>query len=108
MTVGRYDDAVRHLTEMRELAERLDNPWRAAVSRVHLCTLAIAQGRPEEARPPMDEGLELSLAAHSTRGVTLCLTAFARLAFEEGDPQRAARAGSGRCCPRRPPAAGRR
>jgi hypothetical protein len=26
MTVGRYDDALRHLTEMRDLAERLDNP----------------------------------------------------------------------------------
>ena len=38
----------------------------------------------------MDEGLELSLAAHSTRGVTLCLAAFARLAFVEGDAQRAA------------------
>jgi hypothetical protein len=38
----------------------------------------------------MDEGLELSLAAHSTRSVTLCLAAFARLAFVEGDPQRAA------------------
>ena len=37
-----------------------------------------------------DEGLEVSLAAHSTRGVTLCLSAFARLAFVEGDPQRAA------------------
>jgi hypothetical protein len=34
--------------------------------------------------------LELSLAAHSTRSVTLCLAAFARLAFVEGDPQRAA------------------
>ncbi|HEX6756774.1 MAG TPA: DUF4062 domain-containing protein, partial [Mycobacteriales bacterium] len=30
MTVGRYDDARRHLTEMRELAEPLDNPWLAA------------------------------------------------------------------------------
>ncbi len=90
MTVGRYDDARRHLTEMRGLAERLDNPWLAAVSRVYLGTVAVAQGRPEEARAPMDDGLELSLAAHSTRGVTLCLTAFARLAFVEGDPQRAA------------------
>ena len=34
MTIGRYDDALRHLTEMRDLAERLDNPWLAAVSRV--------------------------------------------------------------------------
>ena len=38
----------------------------------------------------MDEGLELSLAAHSTRSVTLCLAAFARLAFVAGDPRRAA------------------
>ena len=37
-TVGRYDDALRHLTEMRDLAERLDNPWLAAVSRVYLGT----------------------------------------------------------------------
>ena len=90
MTVGRYDDALRHLTEMRDLAERLDNPWLAAVSQVYVGMLAVAQGRPEEARAPMDEGLELSLAAHSTRSVTLCLAAFARLAFVEGDPQRAA------------------
>jgi predicted ATPase len=90
LTVGRYDDARRHLTEMRELAESLDNPWLAAVSRVYLGTLAVAQGRLEEARAPMDEGLEWSLAARSTRGVTLCLTAFARLAFVEGDAQRAA------------------
>ena len=89
-TVGHYDDALRHLTEMRDLAERLDNPWLAAVSRVYLGILAVAQDRPEEARAPMDEGLELSLAAHSTRSVTLCLAAFARLAFVEGDPQRAA------------------
>jgi predicted ATPase len=90
LTVGRYDDARRHLTEMRELAESLDNPWLAAVSRVYLGTLAVAQGRLEEARAPMAEGLEWSLAARSTRGVTLCLTAFARLAFVEGDARRAA------------------
>jgi predicted ATPase len=90
MTIGRYDEALTHLTEMRDLAERLDNPWLAAVSRVYLGTLAVAQGRPQEARAPMDEGLQLSLAAHSTRSVTLCLSAFARLAFVEGDPERAA------------------
>jgi hypothetical protein len=50
----------------------------------------VAQGRPEEARALLDEGLELSLAAHSTRSVTLCLAAFARLALAEGDPERAA------------------
>ena len=90
MAVGRYDDALRHLTEARDLAERFDNPWLAAASRVYLGTLAVAQGRPEEARGLLDEGLELSLAAHSTRSVTLCLAAFARLALVEGDPERAA------------------
>jgi tetratricopeptide (TPR) repeat protein len=90
MTVGRYDDALRHLIEMRDLAERFDNPWLAAVSRVYLGILAVAQGRPEEARAPMDDGLELSLAAHSTRSVTLCLAAFARLEFVDGDPGRTA------------------
>jgi predicted ATPase len=90
MTVGRHDDAQRHLTEMRDRAEQLDNPWLAAVSRVYLGTLAVAQGKLEEARAQMDAGLELSLAAHSTRSVTLCLAAFARLAFVEGEPQRAA------------------
>ena len=90
LTVGRYDDALRHLTELRDLADRLDNPWLAAIARVYLGTLAVAQGRVEEARAPMDEGLELSLASHSTRGVTLCLAAFARLALVEGDPEEAA------------------
>ena len=90
MRAGRYDDAGRHLTGMRDLAERFGNPWLAAVSRVYLGLLAVTQGRPEEGRGLLDEGLELSLAAHSTRSVTLCLAAFARLAFVEGDPERAA------------------
>ena len=90
MTVGHYDDALRHLTEARDLAERFDNPWLASASRVYLGTLAIVQGRPEEARGLLDDALELSLAAHSTRSVTLCLAAFARLAFIEGDRERAA------------------
>jgi predicted ATPase len=90
MTAGRYDDALLHLTEMRDLAERFDNPWLAAVSSVYLGILAVAQGRPEEARAPMDDGLDLSLAAHSTRSVTLCLAAFARLEFVDGDPGRTA------------------
>jgi hypothetical protein len=32
----------------------------------------------------------MSLAVHSTQNVTLCLAAFARLAFTEGNPERAA------------------
>jgi hypothetical protein len=33
-TVGRYDDALRHLTEARDLAVRLDNAWLAATAQV--------------------------------------------------------------------------
>jgi hypothetical protein len=48
------------------------------------------RGRPEEARALLDEGLELSLATHNTRNVTLCLTVFAQLAFVQGEGERAA------------------
>jgi tetratricopeptide (TPR) repeat protein len=88
--VGRYDDALGHLREVRDVGERLDNAWLAAAGRVQLGTLAVARGRPDEARALLDEALGMSLAAHSTRGVTLCLAAFAQLAFAEGDPERAA------------------
>ncbi|HEX8927815.1 MAG TPA: DUF4062 domain-containing protein [Actinomycetota bacterium] len=90
ITVGRYDDALGHLIEVHDLAERLHNAWLAANSRVYLGTLAIMRGRLEEAWALLEEGLELSLAAHSTRSVALCLAAFARLAFSEGDAERAA------------------
>ena len=89
-TVGRYDDALGHLTEVRDLADRSDNQWMAAISRVLLGTLALARGQAEEARALLDEALGLSLAARSTRSVTLCLAALARWALVVGDPERAA------------------
>ena len=89
-TLGRYDDALGHLTEARELAERFGNAWLAALSRVFLATQALVRGRREEARPLLEEALGQSLAAHSTRSVTLCLAAFARWALVAGDPERAA------------------
>jgi predicted ATPase len=88
--VGRHDDALGHLTEMRDLVERFDNPWLAAGNRVQLGTLAVVQSRLDDARALLDEGLDVSLEAHGTHGVTLCLAAFARLAFVEGDAERAA------------------
>jgi predicted ATPase/class 3 adenylate cyclase len=89
-TVGRHGDAQRHLREARDLGKRFDYAWLAAWSRVELGTLAVVRGRLEEARALLEEALELSLAAHSTRSVTLCLAAFARLALVEGDAERAA------------------
>ena len=79
-SVGYYDDAQRHLREARDLGKRFDDTWLAAWSRVQLGTLAVVRGRLAEARALLEEGLALSLAAHSTRSVTLCLTAFAQLA----------------------------
>jgi len=90
MTVGRCDDALGHLTEVRDLAQRSDNPWIAAMSQVGLGTLALVRGRAEEARALLDEALGLSLAVRSTRSVTLCLAALARWALVAGDPERAA------------------
>jgi ATP/maltotriose-dependent transcriptional regulator MalT len=88
--VGRYDDALRHVREARDLAERFDSAWLTGWSQVQLGTLAVMRVRFDEARALLDEGLSLSLAAHSTPLVTLCLSAFARLAFAEGNPERAA------------------
>jgi predicted ATPase/class 3 adenylate cyclase len=90
MAEGRYDDALGHLTEVRDLGERVDNARLVAWSRVQLGTLALVQGRLEEARALLDEGLDLSLATSSTRNVTLYLAAFAQLALVEGDAERAA------------------
>jgi tetratricopeptide (TPR) repeat protein len=86
MVEGRYDDALRHLTEVRDLGERFDSAGLTAGSRVQLGTLAIVRGRLDEARALLDEGLDLSLAAHTSRNVSLCLSAFALLVFVEGDP----------------------
>ena len=57
---------------------------------MQLGILALARGRAEEAQALLDEGLELSLATHSARNLTLCLTAFAQLAFVRGEGERAA------------------
>jgi hypothetical protein len=48
------------------------------------------QGPLDDARALLDDGLELSLEVYGTHGITICLAAFARLAFAEGDPDRAA------------------
>jgi len=73
--VGRDEDAVRDLSEARELADRFSYHWLATWSRVQLGTLDVLRGRVEEAQRLLDEALDLSLAARSTTFVTLCLAA---------------------------------
>jgi hypothetical protein len=86
MVEGRHDDALRHLTEVRDLGERFDSAGLTAGSRVQFGTLAIVRGRLDEARALLDEGLDLSLAAHTSRNVSLCLSAFALLVFVGATP----------------------
>ena len=88
--MGRPEDALGHLREARALAERFDHGGLSAWSQIQLGILALVRGRPEEAQALLDEGLELTLAARSTRNVTLCLTAFAQLALVQGKGERAA------------------
>ena len=88
--VRRFDSARRHLTELRDLAERYDYGWFVANSLVLLGALASDEGRPDDARALLDEGLALGVATRSTHTVALALAASARLAYAEGDAERAA------------------
>jgi Tetratricopeptide repeat len=88
--LGRYHDALHLLDEARDLAEGSGGTWITAGCRVQLGVLDILRGRADQAWPLLDEALDLSLATRSTPFVTLCLSAYAWLAFADGDPERAA------------------
>jgi hypothetical protein len=79
------------LREARKQSERSGGDWFAASTRVQLGVADVLRGSLDEARALLDEALELSLAARTTSYVTLCLAGYARLAFAEGNPERAAR-----------------
>jgi len=88
--LGHFDGAQQHLAVMRELADRFGYTWLTASIRLLLGTLAIGQGRLDQARELLDEALDLSLASRIIRNVTLCLSTFAQLELAGGDPERAA------------------
>jgi len=90
MALGRYDEALPHLREARDLADRIGGDWLAAGPRVQLGVLAVLRGRLDEARPLLEEALDLSVATRSTPVVTLCLAGYAQLALADDDPDRAA------------------
>jgi predicted ATPase len=90
MSAGLYDDALRHLREARDLAEAFEGTWLTAGSRVQLGILDVVRGRLAQARDLLEEALNMSLSARSTPFVALNLAAYARLAFAEGDLERAA------------------
>jgi predicted ATPase len=90
IAAGGDDEALGHLNEARDLADRLNNAWLAAWSRAMLARLDVNHGRLDKGRALLDEALALSVGAHSTTIVTFCLGAFARLELVEGDAKRAA------------------
>jgi predicted ATPase len=89
--LGHYDQALRHLSASRALADESGIRWLVAGTRVQLGILNVLRGKPDEARPVLAEALDLSLAARSTPWTTLSLAGHARLAFATGDARRAAR-----------------
>jgi hypothetical protein len=89
--LGRYDQALRHLSQSRALADESGIRWLVAGTRVQLGILHVLQGKPDEARPVLAEALNLSLAARSTPWTALSLAGHARLALATGDARRAAR-----------------
>jgi predicted ATPase len=90
IATDRYEEARGHLRDARELADHLGYGWPAAWSRTQLATVALVDGRTDEARTLLDQALALSLAAHSVRNVSLVLAGFAQLALAARDAERAA------------------
>jgi predicted ATPase len=90
IALGRYEDALSHLREMSDLANRLSDARFVAAAQVSLGSLALARGRLDEAFEELDNGLDLNLALSNTRNVSVSLAAIAQLAFAEGDPERSA------------------
>jgi ATP/maltotriose-dependent transcriptional regulator MalT len=85
MALAHHEDALGHMREARAMAGEFDRAGLSGWSQVELGILALARGRPEEAWALLDEGLELNLATYNTRNVTMCLIAFAQLAFGQGE-----------------------
>jgi predicted ATPase len=88
--LGRYDDALSHLRELNDLANRFNDARFVAAAQVSLGSLALARGQLDEAFEELDRGLDLNLALSNTRNVSIGLAAMAQLAFAEGNPERSA------------------
>jgi tetratricopeptide (TPR) repeat protein len=90
IALGRYDDALSHLRETSELAERFSNGRFTAAARLQLGSLALARGQVNDAFELLDDALDQNLALSNTRNVSVSLAAIAQLVFAEGDPEQSA------------------
>jgi tetratricopeptide (TPR) repeat protein len=75
---------------MNDLAERFSDARLVAAAQLQLGSLALAQGRLDEASELLDKALDRNLAISNTRNVSVSLAAIAQLAFAQGDPERSA------------------
>jgi Tetratricopeptide repeat. len=66
--LGRYDQALRHLSESRVLADESGIRWLVAGTRVQLGILQVLQGKPDEARPVLAEALTSAWRRAAHRG----------------------------------------
>jgi hypothetical protein len=91
--VGDFDDALRQAPVSLEESRGQDEPFWMALALGTAGALETVVGRYDDALGHLRMGRD----PRSTRSVTLCLAAFAQLAFAAGDPERAALlAGGGR------------
>src|SRR5262249_61234962 len=90
VNVGRHGEALAKVQEAGELADRFGNPWLSAIATLWLGTLALWGDRPDDARPLLDEALDLARSTHSTTVVAMSLVGFARFALRKGDAEKAA------------------
>jgi tetratricopeptide (TPR) repeat protein len=90
-SVGDHDAARRHLAELEALGALLVNNWFTSSARVQLVPMLVEAGNLAETRALLDEALDPGADVElSTHTVTFYVVAYAQLALEEGDAQRAA------------------
>ena len=91
LTLGQYDTAREHLTEMKAQGDRFGNLFLGSGARAQLAWLAVSIGDLDEARSLLHEALDVpddnELGTHP---LSFCLVSFAKLLMTEGDPARAA------------------
>jgi hypothetical protein len=84
MSLGRNEDAERHLREVDETERSLGATWLTSVARTQLAAIAVASGRVQEARTALVEAAQVLGADHSSLMLSFLLVAYARLACAEG------------------------
>jgi hypothetical protein len=93
MSFGRHEAARASLTEAAELGGQLGNHWLESAARTQIAALAVKAGHMDQAQALLVASLNGTGETElSTQIVTFALVAYAGLALEQAQPQRAATA----------------